>query len=134
MTDSITKSYYFNVKPAKKNNFNGKVYVITNGGTCSTGAFVSSVLKHAAGATIVGQETGGSEYAIGGGVIANLVLPYSKLNVKFPMYKWRFNVVGENSGGGVVPDVVVQPDPNSFLQNKDLEMERVVEMINGSSR
>lgn len=129
MTDSITRSYYFKVKPNKKCNFNGPVYVITNGGTFSTGAYAASVLKNAAGATVVGQETGGSEYAIGGGVIARLVLPFSGLNVRFPLYKWRFNVVDENSGRGVMPDIIVQPDPKTMSQRTDEVLARVIELI-----
>lgn len=129
MTDSITRSYYFKVKPKKKCNFNGSVYVITNGGTFSTGAYAASVLKNAAGATMVGQETGGSEYAIGGGVIAKLVLPFSGLNVRFPLYKWRFNVVDENSSRGVIPDILVRPDPKTMSQKTDEAMARVTDLI-----
>ncbi len=129
MADSITRSYYFKVKPNRKCNFNGQVFVLTNGGTFSTGAYVASVLKNASGATVVGQETGGSEYAIGGGVIAMLVLPYSKLNVRFPLYKWRFNVTDENSGSGVMPDVIVRPDPKSMYQGTDEVLARVIDLI-----
>ncbi|HSF89351.1 MAG TPA: S41 family peptidase [Saprospiraceae bacterium] len=129
MTDSLTRSYYFNIKPRKKCNFNGHVYVMTNGGTFSTGSFAASVLKNAAGATVVGQETGGSEYAIGGGVIGRLVLPYSGLNVRFPLYKWRFNVMEENSGRGVVPDSIVRPDPKTMLLHTDQVLARVIELV-----
>ena len=129
MADSITRSYYFKVKPNRQCNFNGQVFVLTNGGTFSTGAYVASVLKNVAGATMVGQETGGSEYAIGGGVIARLVLPYSKLNVRFPLYKWRFNVTDENSGSGVMPDVIVRPDPKTMLQSTDEVLARVIDLL-----
>jgi hypothetical protein len=129
MTDSITRSYYFNVKPNRPCNFNGRVYVMTNGGTFSTGAYAASVLKNAAGAMVVGQETGGSEYAIGGGVIGRLVLPYSGLNVRFPLYKWRFNVVDENSGRGVIPDSIIRPDPKTMSQKADETLMRVIELI-----
>lgn len=129
MSDSLTRSYYFKVKPNKQCNFNGKVYVITNGGTFSTGAYAASVLKNAAGATVVGQETGGSEYAIGGGVIGRLVLPYSKLNVRFPLYKWRFNVTEENTGRGVKPDMIVKPDPESMASSNDRALAAVIGLI-----
>lgn len=129
MTDSITRSYYFKVKPKKKCNFNGPVYVLTNGGTFSTGAYAASVLKNAAGATVVGQETGGSESAIGGGVITQFVLPYSQLRVRFPMYRWRFNVVHKNSGRGVMPDILVRPDPKRMSQKTDDAMARVIELL-----
>lgn len=57
--DSITKSYYFDVHPKKKYNFNSNLYVIINGGTFSTGAYVASVLKHKTKSTFIGEETGG---------------------------------------------------------------------------
>ena len=58
-----------------------------------------------------------------------LVLPYSKLNVRFPLYKWRFNVTDENSGSGVMPDVIVRPDPKSMYQGTDEVLARVIDLI-----
>jgi hypothetical protein len=106
-TDSVTKSYYFRIRPRSRDHFKGEVRVLVNGGTFSTAAFVASVLKYKTKAVISGEESGGSEYAIGGGVIARLELPYSQLSVKFPLYRWRFNTAQDNKGCGVMPD----PDP-----------------------
>jgi hypothetical protein len=127
--DSMTRRYAFAIKPQKKAHFDGQLYVLIDGGTFSTGAFVASVLKHRADATMVGEETGGSEYGIGGGVIGKLELPYTGFSVRFPLYAWWFNTVAENKGRGVMPDVPVSKDPAHITSETDLEMEKVIELI-----
>lgn len=134
MKDSVTKSYYFKVHPKKKNNFNGNVFVLINGGTFSTGAYVAAVLKHKTKSTFVGEETGGSEYAIGGGIIGELVLPYSQLRIKFPMYKWHFNTTNEQNGIGVIPDIVLDNNSAIHSTSPDAGLERVIDLIYKNKR
>ncbi|WP_317897939.1 S41 family peptidase [Aurantibacillus circumpalustris] len=128
MRDSLMKSYYFKVKPQKKNTFKGNIYVLINGGTFSSAAYVASVLKHKTKSIFIGEETGGSEYAIGGGMISKLSLPNSKLSVKFPLFKWNFNTCTK-SGHGTLPDVIVNYKITDLLNNNDLELERALELI-----
>ncbi|MBK9105106.1 MAG: hypothetical protein IPL92_11210 [Saprospiraceae bacterium] len=127
--DSLTRSYYFTIKPERKYHYEGEVYVLTNGGTFSTGAFVASALKHLAGATFIGEETGGCEYGIGGGVIGTLTLPYTGLRVQIPMYGWRFNTMATDTGRGVVPDVMARKEPDDFITGADPVLETAKEMI-----
>ena len=127
--DSLTRSYYFTIKPERKYHYDGDVYVLTNGGTFSTGAFVASALKHLAGATFIGEETGGCEYGIGGGVIGTLTLPYTGLRVHIPMYGWRFNTMATDTGRGVIPDVPVRKGAEDFVSGGDRVMEKTKEMI-----
>jgi hypothetical protein len=127
--DSMTRRYTFTIKPQKKAHFDGQLYVLTDRGTFSTGAFVASVLKHKAGALLIGEETGGSEYGIGGGVIGKLELPNTGFSVRFPLYAWWFNTVAENKGRGVMPDVPVRRDPSLLAYKDDREMEKVIELI-----
>ena len=127
--DSLTKSYYFSIKPKGKYHFDGEVYVITNGGTFSTGAFVASALKHLAGATFIGEETGGCEYGIGGGVIGTLTLPYTGQKVRIPMYGWRFNTMTTDTGRGVMPDVMARKEPGDLISGTDPVLETANEMI-----
>ncbi len=129
--DSLTKSYYFSIKPKGKYHYDGDVYVLTNGGTFSTGAFVASALKHLAGATFIGEETGGCEYGIGGGVIGTLTLPYTGQRVHIPMYGWRFNTMATDTGRGVMPDVTVRKGAEDFSSGGDRVMEKVKERIGG---
>lgn len=128
LKDSITKSYFFKVHPRKKNNFNGKLYVLINGGTFSTAAYVASVLKYKTSSVFAGEETGGSEYGIGGGTISTLVLPYSKIGVKFPLYRWRFNTTNEQNGRGVIPFLKTNNACTDSLAH-DKVLESVMEVI-----
>lgn len=129
LKDSTTQSYYFKVHPNKKYNFNGNLYVIINGGTFSTGAYVSAVLKHKTRSTFIGEETGGSEYGIGGGIIGKLILPYSKVTIKFPMYRWRFNSTDKLNGTGVIPDIKLTCIPTDSMPKNDKELQRALDLI-----
>jgi C-terminal processing protease CtpA/Prc len=129
MTDSLTRSYFFKIKPKRKYNFDGQVYVLTNGGTFSTGSYTASALKHTCDAMCFGIESGGSEYAIGGGVIRTLVLPYTGLAIRFPIYRWRFNVAPEDRGTGVVPDVEVDDFRGGILSEPDAGLQAVKAII-----
>lgn len=131
MKDSVTKSYYFKVKPQKKNAFKGNVYVLINSGTFSSAAYVASVLRFKTKAIFIGEETGGSQYAIGGGVINKLTLPYSNLSVKFPLFKWDFNTTSK-AGQGVLPDHKSSNKVYDILNNNnnnDLELRKAQELI-----
>ena len=127
--DSLTRSYYFTIKPEVKYHYDGEVYVLTNGGTFSTGAFVASALKHLVGATFIGEETGGCEYGIGGGVIGTLTLPYTGLKVRIPMYGWRFNTIVTDTGRGVMPDVPARMEPGDFITGTDPVLEKAKGII-----
>jgi C-terminal processing protease CtpA/Prc len=127
--DSTTKSYYFKIRPKAKHHYTGKVYVLADGGTFSSAAFAASLLKHKVRAVFIGRETGGSEYAIGGGVIGKLLLPYSGLAIKFPLYKWDFNAVPTNTGKGVIPDFPIWNN-GSISSGTDPELAKAMELIN----
>ncbi len=129
MKDSSIKSYYFKVRPRKKTHFDGKVYVLINGAVFSTAAYVASFLEQKTGAVFIGEETGGSHHAIGGGVIKTLNLPYSQTRIKFPMYKWIFDSTTPNTGRGTMPDVAVRYTIQDVLEHTDLEYKKAKELI-----
>ena len=70
------------IKPARRNQFAGKVFVLTSGKTFSASALFCSVVKDANRATFIGEETGGAyqEISTAG---AKLTLPKTGIEISF---------------------------------------------------
>lgn len=74
-------------KPKTKNNFKGKVYILTNGPTFSASALFCNAMKGQPGVTLVGEETGGGWYGNNGIIIPDIVLPNTKIRVRLPLFR-----------------------------------------------
>lgn len=119
--------HYF--KP-KKNRFEGKLYVMTNGPTFSAASLVTNVLKGQPHVTVVGEETGGGWYGNSGMLIPDLTLPETKLRVRLPLYRLvQFDHRPEVKGSGIKPDVVITPSYDALMKGYDKKMRVVTEMI-----
>ncbi|MDG1333536.1 MAG: S41 family peptidase [Crocinitomicaceae bacterium] len=124
------RNYQIRYKPIKKNAFNGKVYVLTDGWTFSTGSFVTSKLKNSGNAIVVGEETGGGEVAFNAVLTWKLSLPSSNLIVTLPMYHIEIQSEMEDIGRGVMPDIpVVYDNVQQKLDGIDLELEKILQSI-----
>jgi hypothetical protein len=115
--------------PSRRNNFNGKVWVFTNGWSFSSASMCASFLKNKAGARVIGVETGGSETGNCGGTFPHLVLPNTRFKIRFPLYHLRYDVGKPDIGHGVQPDYPIVRQASDFLGNRDLEMERLYELL-----
>ena len=102
------RNYQIRYKPVRRNHFDGKVYVFTDGLTFSAGGFVSSKLKNADRAEIIGEETGGGEVGFNATLSWNLKLPNSGIRVVLPMYHVDIQPTMEDMGRGVVPTMMLE--------------------------
>lgn len=124
-----SRNYATKYKKMKRNHFDGAIYVLTNGGTFSMGALVTTRMKHDRNATIIGQETGGGEngsYAI---INNNLALPNTKVRVVIPYYFLDHDVTPEEKGRGVIPDIIVDYTIEELTSGIDKEIEVVKNKI-----
>jgi hypothetical protein len=117
-------------QPAKKNFFQGNVYVLMNG-TCfsSTSAMIANI-KNTIPAKFIGEESGGLYEGPTGGGTVPIILPNSKIMVRISPninigYMYRKHPVGR----GVFPDYTVHYAIDDVLANKDLEMEVAIKLI-----
>jgi C-terminal processing protease CtpA/Prc len=119
------------IKPTTKNAFRGKVFVLTNGGTFSAGSIFTSLTKHNAPdrVTVVGRETGGGEYGCNAFTSPYMTLPETGVQLRFPLYKIVLAIPGIDKGHGVLPDVPVLYTAPAILSVKDLDMEKVYELV-----
>ena len=113
----------------KKNNFKGKVIILTGGYSFSATTMFLSSVKGQQNITLLGEETGGGYYGNNGVFIPEMRLPNTKLRVRLPLYRIVNNKTHLKNGSGVVPDVEVKPSAKSIRLNKDSKMEKAIALI-----
>lgn len=121
-------TYYKVQKPAKYS-FNGRTYIITNGGCMSSCADFVAILSSNNKATIVGQESGGGYQGNTSGMMP-LTEIKGNLQMVTPLQKYTNAVnLHQNVGRGTIPDHIVSQTLDSWMIGTDLEMQRVKELI-----
>lgn len=114
--------------------FTGKLYVLLDGGTFSTAADVTALLRYLTPAVFIGEESGGTMEGNTSGLNALIKLPHSKLGVKINMYAYWNAVSPLNKGRGTLPDHPVVRRVNELLQGIDGAMDRAVELAQKDSK
>lgn len=129
--------YHINVmerkvyQPKKKNHYDGKVYVLTNGPTFSASALFCNAVKGQEGILLVGEETGGGWHGNSGIMIPDIKLPNTKNTVRLPLYRIvQFKHVPK-TGSGIPPDIYVGTNYDALLKGVDYKMQVVKELIDG---
>jgi len=114
----------------KDHNFDGKVYVISNG-ICASACniFLALVKTHKVG-TIVGQESGGAFEDVDGRHRISFNLPYSGIFVSYPAWAMKLNTSGGDKQRGVIPDFEVKPTIKEVINGTDAEMAFVLQLLN----
>ena len=124
--------FVFRFRPRRSLRYAGPVYVLTNGGTFSMASYVAAYLKHRAGATVVGEETGGGEAGSNAMLSGWLRLPETRQRVQFPVYRVVHQVeAGPDAGRGVLPNVPVTYSAADLVQGHDRDLSTVLELIAG---
>jgi hypothetical protein len=109
----------------RKNHFNGQVYVLTNGRSFSMSVVTATFLKEKANATIVGEESGGTQSGSNAMLSGTVVLPYSKAQLIIPLYHIDHNLSRADTKRGLMPDYAIRYTISDLMQGKDLEMEKI---------
>lgn len=123
--DKDKKNYFATeTKPQtiKKNAFDGKLYVLINGGSFSASSIISSNLKGSKRATFIGEETGGDYNGTVAGFMPVVKLPHSNLKVRIGIMNVAPYYQTEVLGHGIFPDVSIQPSLEDKIQEKDPEL------------
>jgi Peptidase family S41 len=108
--------------------FNGKLYVLVNGGTFSASGAVSAILKAHQRCIFIGEETGGNPAIFSGGG-SYIQLPNTKTKILIPPL--RFNILSHiyNNGSGIIPDYPVAPTLSDILSGKDPALQLAYKLI-----
>ena len=113
----------------KSNHFTGKIYVLINGGSFSASCLLSSTLKANKDITFVGEETGGGFNATVAGLLPVLSLPNSKLPLRLGLMDVKTSNQTDVFGHGIYPDKEIIPTIQDKIDNKDPEMEWILNDI-----
>ena len=120
------ETHYY--QPFTKNHFDGSVYILQGGYTFSASTLFTSPLIKQKNVTIVGEETGGGYYGNSAILIPSIKLPHSKLLFRLPLYRMVMDKT-RPKGGGVIPDVLVEPSSYAIKLGIDNKLEAVKKMI-----
>ncbi len=131
---SIENGYYifednFKQEPkiSDKIIYKGQSYLLTSSANSSLAFYTAYRFKLQKLGVLIGQETGGNLNDINGGQILFLKLPYSKIEIDFPIMGGFSNNIQPNKG--VSPDIEVKYKRIDIIENKDLEFEEVLKII-----
>jgi len=112
---------------AYKNNYQGKVFLLVSPFNSSATYYLAGTAQRLKAATLVGQETGGNQKGINGGLIYFLNLPNSHIELDIPVVG-DFQL-GEKPNSGYIPDVLVQPNVADIAKGIDTELEATLKLI-----
>jgi C-terminal processing protease CtpA/Prc len=112
-----------------RNHFDGNVYVMTNGATFSMASYVATYLKYKKQAVIVGEETGGSEYASRGLASGRIKLPNSEIKVHLNVYQLKHLIGIEDKAHGLMPTHPIEYSIEDKMSKTDLEMAKIKTLI-----
>ncbi len=122
----------FKTKVKEKNNFDGQVFVITNGYSASSSSYLATLLKYKNQAQIIGEESGGGAAGNNGLYYTTIRLPNSKIEVRIPFYWLNYQLIPDQ-GRGVIPDVMIPYDIEDIRLEKDLEMDWIKQNVGGGN-
>jgi Peptidase family S41 len=122
-------------KPVKNNHFDGKLYVLMDGGSYSATAFTIGLWRDMGIATFIGTSPGGANWGSFAGQWKNLKLKKSGLGVRVPLYKIvhaQKNKV--TSSFTVQPDFFVGTAFEDFQKRKDSQVGFVLDYIKNAAK
>jgi len=117
--------------PKKRKGFDGKLFVLTNGRSFSISGMVSSYLKYKANAIVIGEETGGTQTGSNAMLSGTVILPHTKTQIIVPLYHIHHQIKVPDTKRGLIPDFPIQYKVQDLINKKDLEMEKVREIVSG---
>lgn len=116
-------------RPLPENRFEGKMYVLIDGGSFSASTILSSNLKGSKRATFVGEETGGAFNGTVAGQMPIIELPNSKIKMRVGLMKVAAHYKTEEEGHGIRPDIEIIPTLEDKVNGSDPEMKWILEDI-----
>lgn len=126
--------YYFSgsesrIKPLDENKFEGRMYLLIDGGSFSASSIISSNLKGSRRATFVGEETGGAFNGTVAGQMPIIELPNSKIKMRVGLMKIAAHYKTEEIGRGIRPDIEIIPTLEDKISKNDPETNWILQNI-----
>jgi hypothetical protein len=125
LTDTLVE---VGVQHPDKNHFSGKVFVLVNGGTFSSGAQFAVLTRYYKRGIIIGEEAGGNYVCNASASI--LLLPNSQIRARIARATWTLDLPGyEYNGRGILPDYLIPETIDNIITGKDTILEYTLSLI-----
>ena len=121
-------TFTYNMRPHKLQ-YDGNVYVLINGKSASASAITAGYLNQYCKAILIGEEAAGGNNGNNGGSYARLILPNSKIDIRFPVFHLKHDYATSDDTGGVLPDITTTYSLQELIQQVDKEMDVVYELV-----
>lgn len=108
--------------------------LLVNGGTFSAASNFAASLRAQRRVLIIGQETGGTEGGLNGGVISRIELPNTHLVLQLPHFRLLTACASPQLGRGVRPDVAVVPTPWQLAAHTDAILSQLPTLVRHPSK
>jgi len=118
----------FGIKEPFADRFEGKLFVLINSKTFSTGADFAQTIHHNDAAIFLGEETSGGYFGNTSWAFEKLVLPHSGFQIRIPLGLYYKTGGGLPDGRGVQPDFVIARTPEDLKTNRDPVLEKALEL------
>lgn len=112
--------------------FRGKLYLLISPAVASAGSLFASLVASEGQAVLIGQETMGGYYGHTGHKSVEYELPNSKIRFHFSIVDLQQAVAAQGRiayGGGVLPTYAVSQDCESYLGQRNAELETALKLI-----
>ena len=106
-------------QPYRQHRFRGQLVLLVDGGTFSAASNFAASLRAQRRVHILGQETGGTEAGLNGGVISRVELPQTHMILQLPHFRLLTACRAPHLGRGVQPDVEIVPTPRQAATHTD---------------
>ena len=117
----------------KKDHYNGRLFVLIDGATFSSGAHTAiAIQRYCKAAVFIGRETAGASDGCSGGTIQHLTLPNTGVMVEFPWMRVVSIAATPIFGRGVMPGHPVEYAPEDIVKKTDLDIRKALSLIRRS--
>ncbi|MFC2158321.1 S41 family peptidase [Acidobacteriota bacterium] len=113
--------------------FEGKVYVLINGGSFSATGETTSLMHFHKKAVFIGEECGAGYYGNTSGSMPTLILPHTKILVGVPLMRYTMAVDGYPKDRGIIPEFPVEPTIEDLLNGQDTVLNYALKLIKSKS-
>jgi C-terminal processing protease CtpA/Prc len=131
--DAVGNTYFKiraeNESDPQPNAFEGKLYVLIDGGSFSASCLLASNIQGSNRGYFVGEETGGTYNGTVAGFMPVFNLPNSKLGLRIGLMDIRPTYQTEIEGRGIFPDKEIIPTLQNILEEEDVQLNWIIDQL-----
>ncbi|WP_192085403.1 S41 family peptidase [Algoriphagus sp. Y33] len=124
------------IREPNRNAFTGNIYLLTSPAVASAGSLFAAMVTGNENATVIGEETMGGYYGHNGHTPLGYILPKSKVETFFSVVNLEQDVPKKSNQiyyRGIIPDYEVSQTTEDYLNQKDTQMNFVLDLIKRNS-